>query len=232
MPATIERSENRPDNAASALGIARAPMPKNTPSRLSLAPRSPSLTSAASALVAPFRIPPPNPIAKTHSCTSDGFCASAISSKEEPTRIAAATSIHRYPNRSTIGPNTSEPIRIPNGSSAVSVPIARSSSPNRSANMLLTDPSDKNTMPNSSIPKQAAAKTRFLLYIDAKKSHFTRSRRIATPDKPPHRVPPRLPTAMPQTPPAQTRSAAPSDQPLQRSRSETASPARTRRRRR
>jgi hypothetical protein len=37
----------------------------------------------------------------------------------------------------------------------------------------LTDPSDKNTIPNSSIPKQAAAKTRFLLYM-SKKSHFTR----------------------------------------------------------
>ena len=55
---------------------------------------------------------------------------------------------------------------MPNGNRAVSVPIARSSNANRSVNMLLTDPRDKNTMPNSSIPRQAAAKTRFLLYIE------------------------------------------------------------------
>ena len=42
------------------------PMPKKTPSKLSFAPRSPSLTSATSALVAPLRMPPPKPIANTH----------------------------------------------------------------------------------------------------------------------------------------------------------------------
>ena len=49
-------------NVAMAVGIVSAPMPKNTPSRLSFAPRSPSLTSAASALVAPLSMPPPKPI--------------------------------------------------------------------------------------------------------------------------------------------------------------------------
>ena len=61
------------DSAASVLGIVSAPMPKNTPSKLSFAPRSPSLTSAASALVAPLRIPPPKPMANTQNCTSDCF---------------------------------------------------------------------------------------------------------------------------------------------------------------
>src|SRR5437879_3176985 len=79
---------------------------------------------------------------------------------------------------------------MPNGSRAVSVPIAVSSSPNRSANILLTEPSERKTTPNSSIPKQAAAKTWFLRYMlvtsaptavpDSRRHKVPRRRRVAT----------------------------------------------------
>src|ERR1019366_7693929 len=56
---------------------------------------------------------------------------------------------------------------MPKGNSAVSVPMLLSSRWNRSASMLFTEPSDRNTIPNRSIPRQAAAKTRLRLYMRA-----------------------------------------------------------------
>src|ERR1017187_10321261 len=155
------------DNAASVLGIPSAPMPKKTPSKLSFAPRSPSLTSAARALVAPFKTPPPKPIRKTKNWMKPRLPEKAMPSKPAKTISAQTISIHLYPKRSTIGPKIRDPARMPNGNSAVSVPMLLSSRWNRSASMLFTEPSDRNTIPNRSIPRQAAAKTRLRLYMRA-----------------------------------------------------------------
>ena len=74
-------SEKCCDSRASVLGMPSAPMPKKTPSKLSLAPRSPSLTSAARALVAPLSTPPPKPIRKTKNWIRPLLLAKAMPSK-------------------------------------------------------------------------------------------------------------------------------------------------------
>ena len=94
MPATMAVSEKCLDNAASVLGMPRAPMPKKTPSKLSFAPRSPSLTSAARALVAPFRTPPPKPIRKTKNWMRPRLLAKAMPSSPAMTNSAQTISIH------------------------------------------------------------------------------------------------------------------------------------------
>ncbi len=70
------------DKMPSNKGMPNAPIPKNTPSRLRLAPLFSALISATRALVPPLIIPPPKPVKKMHIYNKDNELVNAKPSSE------------------------------------------------------------------------------------------------------------------------------------------------------
>jgi len=113
--------------------------------------------SATSAFVAPLSRPPPQPNTSIAGLSNAGVGVSAIAARPSPTPSAPAISTGWYPNRSTTGPNTSDPTRIPMLIKAMSDPASAFSSPYRAIKGGSTAPNVVSVTPNRSIPRQAAA---------------------------------------------------------------------------
>jgi hypothetical protein len=80
------------------------------------------------------------------------------------TKTVQVISRYLYEYRSTIGPNTSDPTRIPRGSSDVKYPASIPSSWKFVTNVGRMEPSVIITIPKSNIPMHAAENTLLKLY--------------------------------------------------------------------
>ena len=159
-PPTIAVYVARPSRSPSTSGTPKAPIPKNTPRSANPDSRPSGVMSATSALVAPLSRPPPQPNTSIAGASTRGDGARAIAARPSPTPSAPATRTGRYPNRSTTGPKTSDPARIPRLIRARSEPASAFSSPCCAINGGSTAPRVVRVTPKSSIPRQAAANAR------------------------------------------------------------------------
>lgn len=83
--------------------------------------------------------------------------------KPNKTRNEQMISKFLYPYLSTIGPKTSEPARIPKGSSAASEPAVILSIENLAVTAGRIEPKEIKTIPKRSMPKHAALNTKDFL---------------------------------------------------------------------
>lgn len=119
--------------------------------------------SEISALVAPFKTPPPSPRIKIAVRALPGVCTIERRKKEAVHRSGATIISGLYPILSAIGPKKSAPSKMPNGSTPVNVELCAK---DRFKSELINGrivPNTVNEAPKKSIPKKPAMNAGVLL---------------------------------------------------------------------